>query len=73
VLYGILLSVLCVLVTVFACCPDTHIPVVSAFFNKVSQLEKQNIRSLASKVDPDDDWLSDQPATKATAAKGKKE
>lgn len=50
VLYGIATLVAIVLVTVFACFPETKVPVVSEFFAKVNQLEKNNIRTLSTKV-----------------------
>lgn len=54
VVYGIATLVAIVLVTVFACFPDTKIPVVSEFFAKVNQLEKNNIRTLSTKVSVSD-------------------
>jgi hypothetical protein len=50
VLYGLASAVVMVLVTMFACFPDTKIPVVSELFAKVNQLEKNNIRTLSTKV-----------------------
>lgn len=50
VLYGLVSVVVMVLVTMFACFPDQKIPVVSAFFEQVNQLEKNNIRTLSTKV-----------------------
>jgi hypothetical protein len=50
VLYGLVSAVVMVLVTMFACFPETKIPVVSELFAKVNQLEKANIRTLSTKV-----------------------
>lgn len=50
VLYGLACLVGIVLVVIYACFPDQKIPVVSAFFAKVNQLEKNNIRTLSTKV-----------------------
>jgi hypothetical protein len=50
VLYGLVSAVVMVLVTMFACFPETKIPVVSELFAKVNQLEKSNIRTLSTKV-----------------------
>lgn len=54
VLYGFLSTIVMVLVTLFACFPDSKIPIVSNLFAKVNQFEKKNIRSLANKVS----WIS---------------
>lgn len=61
VLGAVLFTALIILVTVFSCFPEVKIPLVSEFFNQVGQLEKNNIRTLSTKEDPDDDWLTDQP------------
>lgn len=50
VLYGLVSVVVMVLVTMFACFPEKRIPFVSDFFAKVNQLEKNNIRTLSTKV-----------------------
>jgi hypothetical protein len=50
VLYGIASAAAMVLITMFACFPETKIPVVSNLFAKVNQLEKNNIRTLSTKV-----------------------
>jgi hypothetical protein len=50
VLYGLACLVAMALITVFACFPDTKIPIVSELFAKVNQLEKNNIRTLSTKV-----------------------
>jgi hypothetical protein len=50
VLYGIVSAAAMVLITMFACFPETKVPVVSNLFAKVNQLEKNNIRTLSTKV-----------------------
>lgn len=50
VLYGLVCLIGIVLVVVYACFPDKKIPIVSNFFSKVNQLEKDNIRTLSTKV-----------------------
>eukprot|EP01032_Pedospumella_encystans_P016464 gene16464-18788_t len=49
VLYGLVCLIGIVLVVVYACFPDKRIPIVSDFFSKVNQLEKNNIRTLSTK------------------------
>lgn len=57
-------TVIIALITIYSCFPDTTIPIVTNLFTMVGNFEKKNIRSLSTAVDPDDDWLNDQPKMK---------
>jgi len=64
VVWSFVCTVIIALITIYSCFPDTTIPIVTNLFTMVGNFEKKNIRSLSTTVDPDDDWLNDQPKMK---------